>query len=81
MQHFGESVSISNTTGDRLAIGPPLGGGLQLSGKVDVYERAGGQWTQLPSGVTGSSFFDQMGWKVEMNSLGNRLITKYQPVV
>lgn len=63
-----------NSTGDRVVVGAPENGGNGIrSGHVRIYEWNGTVWNQLGADVYGEAAYDQSGYSVCIDSVGNRI--------
>jgi len=71
---FGFSVSMSEN-GQRIAIGSPLSDiNGENSGKVEIFEFNGIDWTQIGNDIIGDEIGDRLGYNLEISSSGNKLI-------
>jgi hypothetical protein len=77
---FGYSVCI-NDAGDVIAvsaINDEVAGGASSSGLVYVYTRSGTTWTQSAILSCSLSVGDQVGWSVDINAAGDRIVVGAQ---
>ena len=71
---FGYSVDI-NTNGTRIVVGEKaLDYNNSHSGRVAVFEYDGQNWNQIGSDLLGAAYHYSFGWKVDINSTGNKII-------
>jgi hypothetical protein len=78
--NFGYSVCI-NDAGDVIAvsaINDEVAGGASSSGLVYVYTRSGTTWTQSAILSCSLSVGDQVGWSVDINAAGDRIVVGAQ---
>ena len=72
----GYSVAL-NSAGDRVAIGAPFArnsGATTTVGHVRVYSYNGSSWVQLGQDIYGEVAGDRLGWSVDINSVGDRVV-------
>ena len=70
----GSSVAL-NSVGNRVVIGDIANSdGGQGAGHVRVYELVGSTWTQLGQDIDGQNAEDALGWAVDINSNGDRIV-------
>jgi hypothetical protein len=73
LDQSGYSVSL-NSAGDRVAIGAPYNDGNGApSGHTRIFEWSGSSWTQLGGDIDGEAGGDLSGFKVSLNSAGDRV--------
>ena len=71
---FGYSVSI-NGAGDRIVVGALQNdAGGSNAGHARIYSYNNGVWTQLGSDINGDAVNDKLGWSVDMNEAGDRVV-------
>ena len=70
----GWSVSM-NAAGDRVVIGAILYGVASggSTGNVRIFQWSNSSWTLMGTQIQGEADFDEFGWSVSMNSVGNRI--------
>ena len=76
-ENSGYSISM-NAVGDRIAIAAPFNdtpnalAGID-TGLVRIYQWNGTAWTQMGADIYGESKYDNSGWSVSMNAVGDRV--------
>lgn len=82
-ERFGEAISLSSS-GDTLAIGGDLGGGVNQYGVTRVYYYDTGVWTQVGTDILGTEVGERSSFTIALSGNGKRVVVGskiYSPTI